>query len=90
VEALAAQSDDLEDALHACRARMIAVGATHQRIAAQGGARNLQSADAWWQTLNELEYLASLSSQLQQLVHTNGKSADTISEPEQDDDWSPR
>ncbi len=88
VEALYLQAHDFDSALDACRGRLIVVQAEHARISARGGANNLQAADAWWNTLNEIEYLASLTCQLQEAARRSAAPANGF-HPADDGGWSP-
>ena len=68
IETLAAQAHDFRSALVACRLRLIEAEETHMKAASRQDARALLHADDWWETLNDIEFLAHLSSQLQEAI----------------------
>jgi hypothetical protein len=68
LERLAAQSRDFADALEICRLLLVVAQREHARVTRLGGMSHPQYRDAWWNTLNEVEYLACLSQQLQDVL----------------------
>lgn len=50
--------------LEACRTHLKIVTAVHLRLSREGEAHDLRHAEAWWQTLNEMEFLADFTNRL--------------------------
>ena len=77
IETLEAQSHDLQSALVFCRLHLMAAEEAHMKVASRQGARDLRQADAWWDTLNDIEFLAHLSSELRQAIEQQKPRQDT-------------
>ncbi|MBZ0304102.1 MAG: hypothetical protein K8J31_30480 [Anaerolineae bacterium] len=81
LERLAAEAQDLPQALEICQLLLMVSSRAHARATEEGGVCNARSADAWWNTLNQMEYLAGLGRQMQAVMkhahaqhgHVNGK-----------------
>jgi hypothetical protein len=73
LQQLADHATSLDEALTLCRLRLIAAEAAHAHITARGGAADLRHADSWWDTLDDIEYLAALNSRLHAAALHNGK-----------------
>lgn len=87
--ALASQvADDMDEALHICRARLIVVQEECRRIADSGGADNLRCAEVWWQTLNEMHYLVSLNKRLDSAMQSANGHAPVIPDADEAEAWS--
>lgn len=64
VQDMITMGDDLSAALASCHSRLREVEGKHQRMITSGRARDLRHDDEWWETEDQMTYLADLARQI--------------------------